>query len=291
MVRLFMKSSVDSFTVSVVQCALAGSIEHNLATLSVHVKEAASKGADVVVLPELFGGPYFCNRQDERHFALAFTASDNPLIKQCTELAKIYRVVLPVSYFEQDGPHYYNSITMVDADGAVLGTYRKSHIPDGPGYQEKFYFRPGNTGFRVWKTKFGTVGVGICWDQWFPECARAMTLMGAEVLLYPTAIGSEPHDPELQTAEPWQRAMVGHAVCNAIPVAAANRIGQEQDQRFYGRSFVCNPRGDMVCELGEGEEGVGVARFDRSELQRYRAAFGFFRDRRPELYTRLAEPP
>jgi N-carbamoylputrescine amidase len=176
---------------------------------------------------------------------------------------------------------------MIDADGAILGVYRKSHIPDGPGYEEKFYFRPGDTGFRAWRTRHGTVGVGVCWDQWFPESARAMMLLGAEVLLYPTAIGSEPHDPDLDTRDPWQRAMIGHAVSNVVPVVAANRTGEEGGQLFYGSSFIADGRGDKVAELGRGDEGVITATFDLDALARTRASWGFFRDRRPELYDVL----
>jgi len=197
-------------------------------------------------------------------------------------------VVIPVSFFERAGHAYYNSLALLDADGATLGVYRKSHIPDGPGYEEKFYFRPGDTGFKVWPTRFGNLGVGICWDQWYPECARAMMLQGAELLLYPTAIGSEPHDPSLDTRDPWQRAMIGHAVSNVVPVVASNRIGVEEGQSFYGSSFIADHRGDKVRELGRDDTGVLVARFDLDALARTRAAWGFFRDRRPELYGALA---
>jgi N-carbamoylputrescine amidase len=196
-------------------------------------------------------------------------------------------VVLPISFFEKAGPAYYNSIAIIDADGKNLGTYRKSHIPDGPGYEEKFYFRPGDTGFKVWSTRYGTLGVGICWDQWFPECARAMTLMGADILLYPTAIGSEPQDPDLNTKDPWQRVMIGHAVANVIPVVAANRIGNEGGQVFYGHSFIADHQGEKVAELGSEQAGLLVATFDLALIERTRAAYGFFRDRRPELYSVL----
>jgi len=202
--------------------------------------------------------------------------------------------VIPVSIFERDGPHYYNSVVMLDVDGRPLGVYRKSHIPDGPGYQEKYYFRPGDTGFRVWDTKVGRIGVGICWDQWYPEAARAMALMGAEVLLYPTAIGSEPHDASLDTRDPWRRVMQGHAVANVIPVAAANRIGFEPGpsggQNFYGSSFIADHRGDLAASLERGEEGVLTAEFDLDFLQTHRAAWGFFRDRRTDLYGALGVP-
>jgi N-carbamoylputrescine amidase len=206
------------------------------------------------------------------------------------KLAAELRVVIPISFFEKDGPRYYNSVAIADADGQILGVYRKSHIPDGPGYQEKYYFRPGDTGFKAWKTKAGTIGVGICWDQWFPECARAMALAGAEVLFYPTAIGSEPYDTALDTHAQWQRAMQGHAVANAVPVVAANRIGLEENdgakQKFYGHSFIADNRGEIVESFGATEEGVLVHTFDLTELESYRADWGFFRDRRPELYAK-----
>ena len=196
-------------------------------------------------------------------------------------------MVIPVSIFEKKGPEYFNSVVLVDADGALLGVYRKSHIPDGPGYQEKFYFRPGDTGFRVWNTMKGRVGVGICWDQWFPEAARAMALLGADILLYPTAIGAEPQDASLDTAARWRRAMQGHAVSNVIPVIAANRVGDEDGQVFYGTSFIANEVGDIVAELNREEEGVISAVFDLDQIDRERAAWGFFRDRRPDLYDDL----
>jgi len=212
-----------------------------------------------------------------------------PAIAHFQTLAQKLNVVIPLSFFEKSGQVYYNSLAMIDADGAILGIYRKSHIPDGPGYEEKFYFRPGNTGFKVWKTKFGNLGVGICWDQWFPECARAMVLMGADILLYPTAIGSEPEEPNLNTKDPWQRAMIGHAVSNVIPVVAANRIGTEGNQTFYGHSFIANHRGDKVAELNDTQTGSITARFDLEEIRRNRASFGFFRDRRPDLYGIITE--
>ena len=209
-------------------------------------------------------------------------------------LAKSLGVVIPTSIFEREGPHYYNSLVMIDADGEALGVYRKSHIPDGPGYQEKYYFRPGDTGFKVWDTRFARIGVGICWDQWYPEAARAMALQGADILMYPTAIGSEPHDSSLDTAAPWQRVMQGHAVANVIPVIASNRIGTETvsptGQTFYGHSFIANHRGDLVKSFGATETGVLVAEFDLDFLKTHRAAWGFFRDRRPDLYGALSSP-
>ena len=226
------------------------------------VREAAAKGAQVILPSELFQGPYFCVAQEERWFATAHPWREHPCVTALAPLAAELGVVIPISIFEREGPHYFNSLVMVDADGSLLGVYRKSHIPDGPGYQEKYYFRPGDTGFKVWDTRFGRIGVGICWDQWYPEAARAMALMGAEVLLYPTAIGSEPHDASLDTAAPWRRAMQGHAVSNVIPVVGANRIGFEPwagypggGQGFYGSSFIADHRGDLVAELGRERGG------------------------------------
>jgi len=277
--------------VAVLQCALGGARERNVARVEELARQAAARGAQVVLAPELFEGPYFCKVENEYFFAEARPLHGNPTIARFSALAGELGVVLPVSFFEQDGPHYYNSLAMIDADGRVLGVYRKSHIPDGPGYEEKFYFRPGDTGFRVWPTRFGVVGAAVCWDQWFPECARAMMLAGAELLLYPTAIGSEPHDPSLDTRKSWQRAMVGHAVSNVVPVAAANRIGDEDGQVFYGHSFVADHRGEIVAELASDVEGVATAGFDLDAVARSRAAFGFFRDRRADLYGALVGKP
>ena len=274
-------------TFAAIQCPLGGSREENVARVTEHVREAARRGANVVLPPELFEGPYFCRQEDETFFTWARPLEGNPTIAHFSRLAKELGIVIPVSFFEHAGQAYYNSIAIVDRDGQTLGLYRKSHIPDGPGYEEKFYFRPGDTGFRVWKTAFGTLGVGICWDQWYPETARAMALQGADILLYPTAIGSEPHDPSLDTRDPWQRVMAGHAVANVMPVVAANRIGTEDGQVFYGSSFLADHRGEKVAELGRTEEGVVTASFDFAQLTKTRAAWGFFRDRRPELYGGL----
>ena len=274
--------------VAVLQCALGGSRDSNVARVEELVRAAAACGANVILPPELFEGPYFCKVEDEELFAEARPVEGNATIARFSALAAEHGVVIPVSFFEKDGHHYYNSLAMIDADGRVLGVYRKSHIPDGPGYEEKFYFRPGDTGFRTWDTRFGRIGVGICWDQWFPECARAMMLQGAELLLYPTAIGSEPHDPSLDTRRPWQRAMIGHAVSNVVPVAAANRIGDEDGQVFYGHSFLCDHRGEIVAEIEAGTEALATATFDLDAIVKARAAFGFFRDRRSDLYGILA---
>jgi N-carbamoylputrescine amidase len=274
--------------VAALQAAFGEDMKANIKTVERLVRGAAAEGAQVILPPELFQGPYFCTAQEEKWFATAYPAGAHPCVAAMQTLAKELSIVIPVSIFERDGPLYFNSIVILDADGANLGVYRKSHIPDGPGYMEKYYFRPGDTGFKVWDTKFCRIGVGICWDQWFPECARAMALMGAQVLFYPTAIGSEPHDATLDTRDPWRRAMQGHAVSNVIPVVAANRIGAETvgaaTQTYYGSSFIANHRGDLVEELGRSEEGVVVHAFDLDFLDRHRAAWGFFRDRRTEFY-------
>jgi N-carbamoylputrescine amidase len=279
--------SPRTVTVAAIQCPLGGTRAENLARVEGHVRDAAARGAQVILAPELFEGPYFCREEKAECFALARTLEADEAVARMRDVARELGVVVPVSFFERAGQAYYNSVALVDADGAVLGVYRKSHIPDGPGYEEKFYFRPGETGFRVWPTRYGTLGVGICWDQWFPESARAMTLLGAELLFYPTAIGSEPHEPDLDTRDPWQRAMIGHAVSNVVPVVAANRIGEEDGQRFYGSSFIADERGEKVAELGRADEKVLLASFDLDRLARTRASWGFFRDRRPELYDVL----
>tara|TARA_A100001391_G_scaffold62430_1_gene38883 strand:- start:73 stop:927 length:855 start_codon:yes stop_codon:yes gene_type:complete len=279
-----------TISVAALQAAFGEDMDANIATVKELVREAAGRGAQVVLPPELFQGPYFCKVQDERFFATAWPAMEHPCVTALAPLAAELGVVIPVSIYERDGPHYYNSLVMLDTDGKALGIYRKSHIPDGPGYMEKFYFRPGDTGFKVWDTKAGKIGVGICWDQWFPEAARCMTMLGAEVLLYPTAIGSEPHDDSLDTAIRWQRAMQGHAVSNVIPVIAANRIGNEDGQVFYGSSFVTDHTGEKLEELGRNEAGVVSATYDLDFLQRHRAAWGFFRDRRPDLYAPFFSP-
>jgi N-carbamoylputrescine amidase len=283
-----------TITVAALQLALPATEAENIEAIADLAERAAADGAQIILPPELFSGPYFCKTQDEAHFALAQPTHEHSAVKAMAKLAKKLKVAIPASFFERDGTHYYNSVAMIDQHGNILGTYRKSHIPDGPGYQEKYYFRPGNTGFKVWDV-FGTrIGIGICWDQWYPECARAMALMGAELLFYPTAIGAEPQDPSLDTRHMWRRAMVGHAVSNAMPVIAANRIGAESDhggtaQKFYGTSFISNECGDIVCDLNDQETGILVASFDLDKARNHRASMGFFRDRRPELYSRLAE--
>jgi N-carbamoylputrescine amidase len=285
-----------TLTVAAIQTAYGEDRDANIAKTAEFIREAAGKGAQVILPSELFQGPYFCVAQEERWFKEAHPWRDHPCVTALAPLAGELGVVLPISIFEREGPHYFNSLVMVDADGSLMGVYRKSHIPDGPGYMEKYYFRPGDTGFKVWATKHGRIGAGICWDQWYPEAARAMALMGAEVLLYPTAIGSEPHDPTLDTAGPWRRAMQGHAVSNVIPVVGANRMGFEPwdgypngGQQFYGSSFIADHRGDLVAAFGREDEGVLTAHFDLDFLATHRAAWGFFRDRRPDLYGALTQ--
>lgn len=275
-------------TIAAVQAALGHDMAANIARIESLIRDAAGGGAQVVVVPELFQGIYFPTRQDPKWFETAYAVSDHPCVRALAALAKDLGVVIPISFFEKDGPHYFNSVAVADADGTILGVYRKSHIPDGPGYQEKYYFRPGDTGFKAWRTRYGTIGVGICWDQWYPEAARAMALKGAEVLLYPSAIGSEPYDTTLDTRKRWQRVMQGHAVANAVPVVAANRVGEEDNdgvrQHFYGHSFAADHTGDIVTQLEDGTEGVMLARFDLDAIAAYRADWGFFRDRRTDLY-------
>lgn len=282
-------TETGTFTLAVVQCELGGTADENLDRLEHHIAAASRAGANVILTPELITGPYFCQTQREDAFRQAYATSNHPAVSRYEKLARDFDVVLPCSVFEKDGPNYYNTLVMLDAGGDRLGSYRKSHIPDGPGYQEKFYFRPGNTGFRVWQTRFARLGAGICWDQWFPEAARAMALQGAQALLYPTAIGSEPQDPSLETSGRWQRAMQGHAVSNTLPVAAANRIGQEADQVFYGCSFITDETGEKIAEVPRGEEGFVLSSFDPARLAQEQAAWGFFRDRRPDLYGALTE--
>ena len=278
----------------VIVAALQASYGHdmaaNIAKTAELVREAAKQGAEIVLPPELFQSIYFPTRQDPKWFATAHPASEHPSVIALRKLAEELGIVIPISFFEKDGPRYYNSVAIADAGGEILGIYRKSHIPDGPGYQEKYYFRPGDTGFRAWKTKHGVIGVGICWDQWYPEAARAMVLQGAELLLYPTAIGSEPYDLTLDTHKQWQRAMQGHAVANAVPVVAANRVGREENdgasQTYYGHSFMADHVGEIVASFGAKEEGVLIGSFDLAASERYRAEWGFFRDRRTDLYAK-----
>ncbi|QLY80763.1 N-carbamoylputrescine amidase [Clostridium intestinale] len=256
------------------------------------VREAVKKGANIVLLQELFENLYFCQKQVEDYFKLAKTLEDSDAVNHFKKLAKELQVVLPISFFEKKNNMYYNSLVVIDADGEVLGTYRKTHIPDGPGYNEKFYFSPGDTGFKVFKTKYGTIGIGICWDQWFPETARSLALMGAELIFYPTAIGSEPSKPEYDSRDHWQRVMQGHSAANIVPVIASNRIGTEniQDSQitFYGSSFITNEFGEKVVEANREEETVLTATFDLDKIAEERSFWGIFRDRRPSLYGTIS---
>jgi len=276
-------------TVAVTQFACSWDLPANADRAEALVRQAAAEGAQVILLQELFAAPYFCIEQHPRYFDLAQPAEGHPLIARLAVVARELGVVLPVSFFERAGPAFFNSIAMVDADGAVLGLYRKSHIPQGPGYEEKYYFSPGDTGFRVWDTAFGKVGVGICWDQWFPECARAMALHGAEMLLYPTAIGSEPPAPGYDSQPHWEMVMRGHAAANILPVIASNRIGSEvapdgRDVTFYGSSFIADHTGQLMAKAGREGEAVLTHQFDLDAIAALRASWGLFRDRRVDLY-------
>ena len=279
-------------TLAATQFACTWDLPANADTAERLVRQAAGQGAEVILVQELFATPYFCITEDPRHFALAASAEDHPLVARFADLARELGVVLPVSFFERAGEAHFNSVAMVDADGTILGTYRKSHIPQGPGYEEKFYFSPGDTGFRVWDTAFGRIGLGICWDQWFPEAARAMALMGAEVLLYPAAIGSEPPAPGYDSQPHWEMTMRGHAAANILPLVASNRVGTEsQDGRevtFYGSSFIAGPDGQLAARAPRAGEAVLTARFDLDAVRDLRRSWGVFRDRRTDLYRALA---
>ena len=278
-------------TVAATQMACSNETDKNVSNAEKLVRQAASKGAQIILIQELFESQYFCMDQKEELFELSKPFENHPTIKKFSELAKELKVVLPVSFFEKANRAHYNSVAIVDADGSILGKYRKSHIPDGPGYQEKFYFNPGDTGFKVWNTKYAKIGVGICWDQWFPEAARSMVLSGAELLLYPTAIGGEPEDDGFDSSDMWQRAMIGHSASNQIPVIASNRIGTEKgidiENYFYGRSFVTNHVGDKIAEGSRDKEEVLIGKINLSEAETLRNVWGVFRDRRPELYKGL----
>lgn len=278
-------------TVAVLQCPLGGPRTENVDRVIGHIEAAARRGAQVILPPELFEGPYFPREEDERFFEAARPFEDNPTLERLRGLAREHGVVIPFSFFERAGPAHYNSLAMIDADGGLLGVYRKSHIPDGPGYQEKFYFNPGDSGFRVFPTRYGVLGAAVCWDQWFPEAARIMALKGAEILLYPTAIGSEPQDPSLDSRAHWTRTMQGHAAANMMPLVASNRIGTELADgsrvTFYGSSFIAGPTGDLLARAGESEESVLTATVDLAGIRAMRTGWGVFRDRRPDLYGPL----
>lgn len=273
---------------AVVQMHCTDDLADNVSRAERLVRSAAAKGAQIILLPELFESLYFPQLEREELFALAHPVSRHPFLDRFRDLAEELGVVLPVSFFEHSGQAYFNSLMMFDADGSRLGLYRKSHIPDGPSYEEKYYFNVGDSGFRTWQTRFGNIGVGICWDQWFPEAARIMALKGADLLLYPTAIGSEPAEAgAIDTQAMWRRAMVGHAVSNIIYVGAANRFGPEADMQFYGSSFISDPRGELIADAGREGETILYAEMDYEWARLFRAGWGFFRDRRPELYGTL----
>ena len=278
-------------TVAATQMACSWDTDANVERAEQLVHQAADAGAQIILLQELFETPYFCIDTQSRHFDLAKTLDEQPTVRRMQALAKDRGVVLPVSFFEKSGLAHYNSIAIIDADGSLLGRYRKSHIPDFPLYEEKFYFSPGDTGFRTFNTRFGCIGVAICWDQWFPEAARAMTLMGAEMLFYPTAIGGELNKPDLDSKDHWQMVMRGHAAANILPVIASNRIGEETSGdlslTFYGSSFISNHVGEKVCEADRDSEAVLTHTFDLAQIADYRREWGVFRDRRPDLYRPL----
>ena len=281
--------STNPVTVAVAQFSSSWDRPRNVSKAKDMVRLAASRGANVIVLPELFATPYFCQDQLADHFALAEEFQGNTLIGEFAGLAKELSVILPLSFFERATNAYFNAVAIIDADGSVLGRYRKAHIPDGPGYQEKYYFHPGDSGFRAWPTRYGALGCAICWDQWFPEAARVMVLKGADLLVYPSTIGNEPPPaPPVESRDHWRRVMQGHAAANYVPLAAANRVGIERGRAgeltFYGSSFIAGPTGEILAELDRSEEGVVSARFDLAEVARARASWGLFRDRRPDLY-------
>jgi N-carbamoylputrescine amidase len=284
-------------TLAATQMACDWDREKNVANAIDLVREAAGRGARIIQIQELFETPYFCADQKEELFSLAHPVEDHPVLERMSELAAELEVVLPVSFFERANGAYFNALAIIDADGSHLGTYRKSHIPDGPGYQEKYYFNPGNSGFLTWKTRYATIGAAICWDQWFPEAARAMCLKGAEVLLYPTAIGNELHEETEDlgasgdSMRTWQRVMQGHAAANVVAVVASNRIGTEQSESgrltFYGSSFIADQHGELIAEASRDQREVLTATVDLDRMRANRASWGLFRDRRPDLYRDL----
>ncbi|MCB2110389.1 MAG: N-carbamoylputrescine amidase [Defluviimonas sp.] len=279
-------------TVAATQMACSWDLDANIARAEALVRAAAADGARIILLQELFETPYFCLEISDRFFDLAHPLSENRAVAHFRALARDLAVVLPISFFERAGQAFYNTLAIIDADGEILDCYRKTHIPQSAGYEEKYYFIPGDTGFRVVQTRYARLGCGICWDQWFPETARALALAGAEILMFPTAIGSEPLYPEIDSSDHWQRTMQGHAAANVMPLVASNRVGTERDGRteltFYGRSFIADHTGAILTEAGRGAEGHIVAQVDLDAIARYRRAWGLFRDRRPEMYGLLA---
>ncbi|WP_108127229.1 N-carbamoylputrescine amidase [Saccharospirillum mangrovi] len=278
-------------TVAATQMSCGWDVDANIAKADQLVRQAANQGAQIILIQELFERCYFCQKQKEAYLHFATPMAENPAIAHFQKVAAELKVVLPISFYERANNAYYNTVAIIDADGSNLGIYRKTHIPDGPGYSEKFYFTPGDTGFKVWDTAYARIGVGICWDQWFPETARSMALMGAELLFYPTAIGTEPQDSSIDSRDHWQRTQQGHAAANLVPYIASNRTGveteSEQSITFYGSSFIANELGEKVAEFGRKEEGVLVHTFDLDQVAATRHAWGVFRDRRPDLYGTL----
>ena len=278
-------------TVAATQMTCTDNSDENINKAVEIIRTAKEKGANIILIQELFSSLYFPCNNDPENFNLALPFENNPILKKMASIAEKLDVVLPVSFFEKDNNTYYNSLAVINSDGTIMDRYRKSHIPDGPGYEEKYYFHPGNTGFKVWDTNFGKIGVGICWDQWYPEAARIMTLMGAEMLFYPTAIGSEPDSPEMDSRDSWQIVMQGHAAANSIPVIASNRTGVERNENFsmtfYGSSFITDECGEKVEECSRDQEEIIVHEFDLDSVNLYRSSWGFFRDRRTDLYENI----
>jgi len=275
--------------VAAIQMGSVANMDENIKKAEALVREAAGQGAQIILLPELFATPYFCQKEKAEYFAYASALEEDKAVIHFKNIARELAIVLPISFFEKKNNARYNSVVVIDANGDLLGTYRKSHIPDGPGYEEKFYFNPGDTGFKVWATSYGKIGVGVCWDQWFPEAARCMALMGAEILLYPTSIGSEPQDGSIDSRDHWQACMLGHSAANLMPLLASNRVGVEIDEdsqiTFYGSSFIAGPQGQKIAVADRSSETVLLQEFDLDELEQQRMEWGIFRDRRPELYS------
>ncbi len=282
---------MNQVTVAATQMVCSNDRKKNIDNAENLVVTASQKGAQIILLQELFETRYFCQEEKQEYFNLATSLEENPAVRHFSKIAGKLGVVLPISFFEQNNKAFYNTVAVIDADGSILGTYRKCHIPDGPGYEEKFYFNPGDTGFKVWSTKFADIGVGICWDQWFPEAARIMALKGADLLFYPTAIGSEPVDDTNDSKNHWQTGMQGHSACNMVPVIASNRIGTEQFDNshitFYGSSFITDNKGQVVTQASRSDNSVVTATFDLEQQRFERAAWGLFRDRRPSQYSAL----
>ncbi len=280
---------MNKIIVAATQMKCSTDIDENIDNAERLVKEAASQGAKIILLQELFETFYFCQMEKTEYFLFATELENNLAVQHFATIAKKLKVVIPVSFFERKNNAHYNTVAVIDADGSILGTYRKTHIPDGPGYEEKFYFNPGDTGFCVWKTRFATIGVGICWDQWFPECARCMALMGAEILFYPTAIGTEPQNPDYDSRQHWRRCIQGHSAANMMPVVVSNRTGIEKidnsEITFYGSSFITDNKGKIIAEADKLSESVLLSKLDLDLQKKERVNWGIFRDRRPERYA------